>query len=135
MIFSTLPPVLQLPYQLTYEHYLTEREARSPFVQRATSLFQDIVIRCVRYAFAHMPARVGRVFFSKWVAYPFFRFRLLRHGYLVSPVRVEEVQRNGVRGLWIAGTEVDGKPDVLVYYCHGAWVSTTFGVRPSRICR
>lgn len=88
-------------------------------MQRAT-IFQDIVIRCVRYAFAHMPAKIGRVFFSKQVAYPFFRFRLLRHGYRSSPVGVEEVYKNGVRGLWIAGDEAAEKPDVVVYYCHGA---------------
>lgn len=76
------------------------------------------MIRCVRYAFAYIPASVGRVFFSKWVALPFFRFRLLRHGYLKSPIFYQEIVRYGVRGLWIIPDEKQ-EPDVIVYYCHG----------------
>ncbi|KAF7502898.1 hypothetical protein GJ744_004936 [Endocarpon pusillum] len=114
--------ILQLPYQFMQERYLTGRDEQSPFVQRAT-VFQDIVIRCVRYAFAHMPVKIGRVFFSKQVAYPFFRFRLLRHGHRSEPVSVEEVHQNGIRGLWITGNESAEKPDVVVYYCHGGGFS------------
>lgn len=89
------------------------------------SIFEDIVVRCVRYAFAQIPANVGRVFFSKWVVYPFFRFRLLRHGYLTSPIKYSEIDRNGVRGLWISGDGPEHleKPDLVVYYVHGGGFS------------
>lgn len=82
----------RLPYDFLRERYFTPRQQRSPFVQRA-SAFQDFVIRCVRYAFAHMPAYIGRVFFSKAVALPFLYFRMLRHGYFSSPISWREVNR------------------------------------------
>lgn len=44
------------------------------------------MVRCVRYAFANIPPRIGRVFFAREVALPFLWFRLLRHGYLGSPI-------------------------------------------------
>lgn len=109
--------VLQLPAQFIRERYFLQPDKRSPFARNAT-IFQDIVIRCVRYAFAYIPASVGRVFFSKWVAYPFLRFRLLRHGYLKSPIFFREIVRHGVRGLWITPDE-KAEPDVIIYYCHG----------------
>ena len=116
--------LLKLPYQFLRERYLTKKEKRSPFVQKA-SIFEDIVIRCVRYAFATIPAGIGRVFFSKWVAYPFFRFRLLRHGFLESPIHHYEIEKKGVRGLWIEGDHADDveKPDLVVYYLHGGGFS------------
>jgi hypothetical protein len=79
-----------MPVQLIYERYLTPVPKQSPFVQRAT-LFQDFVIRCVRYAFADIPASIGKVFFSKHVALPFMRFRMLRNGFFRSPVHWHEV--------------------------------------------
>ncbi|KAK5096329.1 hypothetical protein LTS08_007585 [Lithohypha guttulata] len=85
-------------------------------------LLQDIVIRCVRYAFASIPASIGRVFFSKQVAHPFFRWRLLRHGYWTCPVKYSEVKRRDFQGLWIA-PEPNEKPDVIVFYCHGGGFS------------
>lgn len=63
--------VIKLPLKLFHERLLLSREHRSPFVQQA-SWFEDAVIRCVRYAFAYIPAEIGRVFFSKHVALPFF---------------------------------------------------------------
>ena len=80
------------------------------------------MIRCVRYAFANIPASIGRVFFSKEVAHPFFRFRLLRHGYFRCPIPYFEVKRHGFRGLWIA-VDPQNEPDVIVYYCHGGGFS------------
>ena len=59
--------------------------SRSKFT-RSASLFEDLVILCVRYAFANIPANVGRVFFSKHVALPFMRWRMLRHVFFRSPV-------------------------------------------------
>jgi hypothetical protein len=116
-------PVIQLPYQFIRERWFTRRQNQTPFVQGAT-VFQDIVIRCVRYAFANMPAKVGRVFFSKQVAYPFFRFRMLRNGYTTSPVSVKEVHKSGIKGLWICEDLLE-QPDIVIYYCHGTFSITT----------
>lgn len=79
-----------MPFELINERYLKQTWQQSPFVQQA-SLFQDIVIRCVRYAFAEVPASIGKVFFSKGVALPFFSFRKLRHGVVRSPIHWQEV--------------------------------------------
>lgn len=92
MFIFTVLQVFVIPYQFIRERCFTPYEHRSPFVQRAT-VFQDIVIRCVRYAFAFMPAWLGRVFFSKAVSLPFLRFRMLRHGILTSPIRWNEINR------------------------------------------
>lgn len=108
---------IKLPYQLLRDRFALSTEWQSSFIQQAT-LFQDLVIRCVRYAFANLPADVGRVFFCKEVAYPFFRYRMLRHGYLSLPVNVNEVHKGGVRGLWMSH-DIMNKPDLIIYYCHG----------------
>ena len=84
--------VLKLPLGFIYDHFLISTEHRNPFVQQA-SWFEDVVIRCVRYAFAFIPASIGRVFFSKPVSLPFMRFRMLRHGYLRSPIKWREVKK------------------------------------------
>jgi hypothetical protein len=88
----TVFQVLVIPYQFIRERIFIPHERRSPFVKKATP-FQDFVIRCVRYAFANMPAFIGRVFFSKGVSLPFLRFRMLRHGIITSPIRWTEVKR------------------------------------------
>ena len=75
--------VVWIPYSFIVERYLGLRK-RTPFVKQATP-FEDIVIRYVRYAFANLPAHIGRVFFSKQVALPFFKWRLLRHGFAQPP--------------------------------------------------
>lgn len=82
--------VIKLPGGFIYDHFYLSPDYRSPFIQRA-SWFEDIVIRCVRYAFAYIPAKIGRIFFSKPVALPFLRFRMLRHGYFRSPIHWHEV--------------------------------------------
>lgn len=84
--------VIKLPLVFTYNRYYLSRQYRSPFVQQAT-WFEDVVIRCVRYAFAYIPASIGRVFFSKFVSLPFLRFRMLRHGYFRSPLHWHEVKQ------------------------------------------
>lgn len=122
LLVNVLPFLLfRLPHQMLRERYFTKKERQTPFVKSAT-FFQDLVIRCVRYAFANMPVRIGRVFFSKWVAYPFLKFRLLRHGYLESPISYQEVDRKGVKGLWIIPDQ-DVMPDVVIYYAHGGGFS------------
>ncbi|KAF9736980.1 hypothetical protein PMIN03_001467 [Paraphaeosphaeria minitans] len=109
--------VFVLPMQFVRERYFTPYEHRSAFVQHATP-FQDFVIRCVRYAFAFMPAFLGRVFFSKRVSLPFLRFRMLRHGIVTSPLRWTEINRPSLKGIWITHNKQE-QPDIIVYYCHG----------------
>jgi hypothetical protein len=92
VLMLTAYEALVIPYQFVRERYVLSFEQRSPFVKKATP-FQDFVIRCVRYAFANMPASIGRVFFSKGVSLPFLRFRMLRHGIVTSPIRWTEVIR------------------------------------------
>ncbi|KAI0858937.1 Alpha/Beta hydrolase protein [Xylaria cubensis] len=113
--------VLELPYRFIRERYLTRLENRSPFVQQA-SPFEDLVIRCVRYAFANVSPRVGRVFFSKPVALPFLRFRMLRHGYIRSPIHWHEYKDKRFRGIWVIHDPMK-QPDLCVYYAHGGGFS------------
>ena len=106
-----------MPVQLIWERYLTRKHDQSPFVQRAT-LFQDVVIRCVRYGFANLPPNIGRVFFSKWVSLPFLRFRMLRHGIVHSPIHWEDVRQEGMRGVYMTPDRTQ-RPDLVLYYLHG----------------
>lgn len=110
-----------MPFQLIHERYFTPVPKQSPFVQQA-SLFQDVVIRCVRYAFADIPASIGRVFFSKPVALPFMRFRMLRNGFLRSPVKWREIDDGDKRGV-LAMLDDTQEPDIIIYYCHGGGFS------------
>lgn len=113
--------VFRLPYGFVLERYFTPKKDRTPLVKQA-SPFQDFVIRVVRYAFAYFPAKIGRVFFSKPVALPFLRFRMLRHGYVNSPIYWREITLKNTCGLWITSDEFQ-KPDVVIYYCHGGGFS------------
>lgn len=113
--------VIQLPYGFLKERYFTSKRSRSPFVKQA-SPFEDFVIRCVRYAFAHFPPKIGRVFFSKPVALPFLRFRMLRHGYLKPPITWREVYLQNTHGIWMIA-DPNEKPDIVIFYCHGGGFS------------
>ncbi|KAH8589274.1 Arylacetamide deacetylase-like protein [Bisporella sp. PMI_857] len=114
-------PVFKLPKGFIKERFLTRYEHRNPFVQQA-SWFEDITVRCVRYAYRYIPTHICRVFFSKPVALPFLRFRMLRHGYFRSPIHWQEINMNTFRGLWISeGINTD--PDILIYYIHGGGFS------------
>ncbi|KAI0902210.1 Arylacetamide deacetylase-like protein [Annulohypoxylon nitens] len=113
--------LLKLPYSFIRERFLIGYDKQSPLVQKATP-FEDFVIRCVRYAFANIPPKVGRVFFSKPVALPFLRFRILRHGYLRSPVHWNEYNNKRFKGIWIIKDPMK-KPDVCVFYAHGGGFS------------
>ncbi|KAK1831707.1 putative D-xylulose kinase A [Podospora conica] len=116
-----VPFLVMLPAAIIRERYWhPKRGGLSP--QRATTLFEDLVIRCVRYAFAHIPANIGRVFLSRGVALPFFRFRMLRRGYLAAPVHWREHEEAGFKGVWIA-RDAAAKPDLVVYYVHGGGFS------------
>lgn len=109
--------MVQLPYSFIKERFFTAKEQKSAFNQHATP-FQDFVIRCVRYAFAKIPATIGKVFFSKGVALPFFWFRMLRHGYRKSAIPWREVKEPGLHGIYMIYDETK-KPDIVIYYCHG----------------
>ncbi|KAI1105920.1 cation efflux family-domain-containing protein [Jackrogersella minutella] len=113
--------VFELPFNFIRERYLVGYDKQSPFVQKA-SPFEDFVIRCVRYAFAKIPPKVGSVFFSKPVALPFLRFRLLRCGYLRSPIHWHEHKDKRFKGIWII-KDPTKKPDVCVFYGHGGGFS------------
>lgn len=67
-------PVFQLPAGFIQERFLLRPEAQPAFVRQA-SPFEDVVVRCVRYAFANISPKVGRVFFGKNVALPWMRWR------------------------------------------------------------
>ncbi|KAL1643864.1 hypothetical protein SLS58_004537 [Diplodia intermedia] len=69
-----------------------------------------------------MPAYIGRVFFSKPVALPFLRWRMLRHGYLHSPISWRDVKKDDFHGVWLTFDE-ETKPDIVVLYCHGGGFS------------
>ncbi|KAI1661779.1 alpha/beta-hydrolase [Daldinia decipiens] len=113
--------LFQLPFELIRERYFVGYEQQSPFVQKA-SPFEDLVIRCVRYAFANIPPEIGRVFFSKPVALPFLKFRMLRHGYLRCPIYWHEHNHKRFKGLWII-KDPTAKPDVCIFYAHGGGFS------------
>lgn len=127
---------MKIPYQFFAERYFTPKRRRSPFVQHA-SPFQDFIIRCIRYSFASFPPKIGRVFLSKGVALPFLQFRMLRHGFLKSPIQWREIKlvslfthgicgytpteshlKRNTAGLWITRDESQ-KSDLVIYYCHG----------------
>ncbi|KAJ9192856.1 hypothetical protein DTO164E3_8002 [Paecilomyces variotii] len=112
---------VQLPSQVIFQRYLLSKAQRAPFYRHAT-LFQEIVIRCVKYAFAEIPPQVGRVFFAREVVHPFLRYRMRRHGYLRPPVHYREVQRGKLNGIWIIANELE-KPDIVIYYAHGGGFS------------
>ncbi|KAI2474623.1 Alpha/beta-hydrolase [Pyrenophora tritici-repentis] len=118
---SIVSKVLVIPYQFVRGRFLIPYEHRSPFVKKATP-FQDLVIRFVRYAFANMPAFLGRVFFSKAVSLPFLRFRMLRHGIFTSPLRWTEVKRPNFKGVLVVYDQQE-QPDIIVYYAHGGGFS------------
>ncbi|KAH7001938.1 Alpha/Beta hydrolase protein [Ilyonectria destructans] len=117
--------LLKLPYQLVLERYFTHVSQQAAFIQGST-LFEDFVIRCVRYAFKSIPARVSRSFFSKFVSLAFLRWRMLRHGYLKSPTCWQEyaVGNGSIRtkGLWIMHRP-EKPPDFVLYYAHGGGFS------------
>ncbi|KAG9241819.1 Alpha/Beta hydrolase protein [Calycina marina] len=113
--------LVKLPICFIQERYRTPFQNRSPFVQRS-EWFEDLAVGCVRYAFRQIPAHISRVFFSRYVALPFMRFRMLRLGYFKSPVHWQEIKMNTFQGLWISDG-VNPDPDIILYYIHGGGFS------------
>ena len=56
------------------------------------------------------------------MALPFLYFRMFRHGIFRTPIPWFEINRPGLKGIWLI-TDSDRKPDVVVYYCHGGGFS------------
>ncbi|CAK7220316.1 hypothetical protein SBRCBS47491_004146 [Sporothrix bragantina] len=115
--------------------------ARRQRQRQRPSIFEDIVLCCVRWAFVHMPPRVGRVFFSRPVALPFFQFRQLRHdgvwrtfraaaSYMLSlltslrGVSLWSISRSRKpndqfsKGIWISHDETQ-PADIVIFFVHG----------------
>lgn len=117
--------LVQLPYEFVLERYFTHPSQQTGFVQSST-IFEDFVVRCVKYAFKAIPTRVSRVFFSKNVSLPWFRWRLLRHGYLKFQTHWREYsigQGNiKTKGIWIMH-QPESPPDFVLYYVHGGGFS------------
>ncbi|EWC46983.1 hypothetical protein DRE_03745 [Drechslerella stenobrocha 248] len=112
--------MVELPLSFIQDHFLLPYKQR-PSIVKTSTLFQELVIRLVRYAFTNLPSDIGRVFFAKEVVLPFYRFRLLRHGLRPSNVpswSPEEIHQNGIRGIWVK-TIKDRDPDIALYYIHG----------------
>ncbi|RFU72022.1 hypothetical protein TARUN_10241 [Trichoderma arundinaceum] len=114
--------LLTLPIQFLWNRYCRSYTSHKSSYLKGSTIFEDIVIRCVRYAFASIPADVGRVFFSRDVALPFLRWRMKRHGFDDFPVYwKEETIGEGdakVKGMWIKQSN-EVEPDIVIYYAHG----------------
>ncbi|TGZ77119.1 alpha/beta-hydrolase [Ascodesmis nigricans] len=61
---------------------------------RETTLFQAMVLKCMRYSFTNLPVPVARCFFDKFVVVGFYYWRLLRLS-TSTPLRTPP------KGLWI----------------------------------
>ncbi|ERS99773.1 hypothetical protein HMPREF1624_03137 [Sporothrix schenckii ATCC 58251] len=80
-ILQALPfLVLQMPLDVAHRQLAGWRRGRAEQQQQQQrpSLFEEVVLCCVRWAFIHTDPHVGRVFFSRSVALPFHRFRQLQ---------------------------------------------------------
>ncbi|KAM6484440.1 Alpha/Beta hydrolase protein [Trichoderma sp. SZMC 28011] len=114
--------LITLPIQFVWNRYCRSYASHKSSYLKGSTIFEDVVIRCVRYAFASIPANVGRVFFSKDVALPFLRWRMKRHGFKDFPVYwKEETIGEGdakVKGIWIK-QRGEEEPDIVIYYAHG----------------
>lgn len=74
---SSVAAAFWLPLELVCTRLLTWPSQQRPFVRKST-VFEHVVFYCVKYAFVHVPHRIGRVFFSRFVAVSFLRWRQLR---------------------------------------------------------
>ena len=61
----------------------------SQFAREGT-LFEDVVIRVVRYGFEHFPTPALRAFLSKEFAYSLLKWRMLRSGYFAFPAHLQQ---------------------------------------------
>ncbi|KAH0524601.1 hypothetical protein TsFJ059_007090 [Trichoderma semiorbis] len=123
VVLRVIPFLLvTLPIQFVWNRYCRSYASHKSSYLKGSTIFEDVMIRCVRYAFASIPANVGRVFFSKDVALPFLRWRMKRHGFKDFPVNwKEETIGEGdtkVKGIWIKQRGED-EPDIVIYYAHG----------------
>lgn len=92
----TLFVVVKLPLGVVRDRFFLRIVYRNgTSAGQPVSWFEDVVIRCIRYGFEYIPPKLARVFFSKQIALPLIKFRILRHGYVRSPVHWVEVNKVG----------------------------------------
>ncbi|QLI71650.1 Acetyl-hydrolase [Metarhizium brunneum] len=121
VVIRILPFLLfKLPFHFL-ARYVKPRYAQPWFIAEST-VFEDMVIRIVRFGFMNLPVRAARVLFSKQFAYPFLKWRMFRSGHFSFPAHLQETvieQGNtSAAGLWIKH-DPEQEPDVVVYYIHG----------------
>ncbi|KAI5459935.1 Alpha/Beta hydrolase protein [Mariannaea sp. PMI_226] len=119
---KALPFLLfKLPFEFIQGRYFTHPARQTGFVQSST-VFEDLVVRCVQYAFKAIPSQVSRVFFSKNVSLPFFYWRTLRHGHMRFQTHWREysIGEGNIKttGIWIMH-EPEKPPSFVIYYVHG----------------
>ncbi len=107
--------LLELPAKTAWHRVVRPHD--EPFYD---GLFQEVVFRCVKYCFRCMPCKFGRVFFSKEVAMPFWRYRFWAHEGQ-TPFTWTEVNQESLRGLWMYKEEKEHH--VIVYFVHGGGFS------------
>lgn len=67
--------LLKLPFQLVRARWFYQHGNRPQ-----GAIFQQVVLRCMKYGFINLPTSVARGFFEASVIIPFYTFRLLRCG-------------------------------------------------------
>lgn len=85
-ISTVLRAIPFLLYQLPLE-LIRERCLHPGDQYHDASLFQAVVLKCMRYSFVNLPIPVARCFFDKAVVLPFYYWRVLRSGKLWAQER------------------------------------------------
>ncbi|TWU73555.1 hypothetical protein ED733_004013 [Metarhizium rileyi] len=121
LVIRLLPfVVFKLPFHFL-ARYVRPRVAQPWFIAEST-IFEDMVIRVVRYGFMNLPVKTIRVLLSKQFAYPLLRWRMFRSGHFRFPVHLQEKSMElggtSTTGLWIK-QDPGQEPDVVIYYIHG----------------
>ena len=91
--------VFQMPVDVARRQWTARalrRQQQQKEQQQSPSVFEDVVLCCVRWAFVHVPPHVGRVFFSRPVALPFFLFRQHHQ----QQQQQQQQHRSGYAGVW-----------------------------------
>lgn len=100
--YANIGAGIPLPIQVVRERYLTPKSLRPQFVRQAT-LFEYAMVRFIHRAFKALPTSVLRVALDAAVARPFFKWRMLSHGYDNDSVDSEEVSYDEVSGVHTGG--------------------------------
>ncbi|QPH12275.1 hypothetical protein C2857_004383 [Epichloe festucae Fl1] len=121
LVCAALPLILfVLPFHFL-ARYAKSRDAQPRFI-RESSVFEDMIVRIVRYGFMYFPTEALKVFLSKRFAYPLLRWRMFRNGIFSFPAhlqdRVLQEGQTSAAGLWMRH-DAEKEADVVVYYVHG----------------